>query len=286
MDDRAAPGPAATEEERTAWSFSLLLTPDELPGSGWTVVEERSWPTGGLDATSETGRRALEAGGITAWRRFADGQGHEAWVEVVPYATADDARVARVRVPTYFVGVAPPGGTVVEELVVADRRVRGARRPVDPRQDDVGTRRRAPGPDGGRCGRNRAGPDLHGRPGRPRDVGRGAPPVRRPGGEGHPGPHPLTGRIRRGRSGRGVRRGVRKGGQDGPPHVQCHPGEGGAPLGGSRSPMGGRGRAGRAPQFATAAIPAIGASSRAPPSEPSKGAPPKANTPPSAPTSQ
>lgn len=150
MDDRAAPGPAATEEERTAWSFSLLLTPDELPGSGWTVVEERSWPTGGLDATSETGRRALEAGGITAWRRFADGQGHEAWVEVVPYATADDARVARVRVPTYFVGVAPPGGTVVEELVVADRRVEGLDGPwiLD---------KTTSGPDGGRRARTVAG---------------------------------------------------------------------------------------------------------------------------------
>jgi hypothetical protein len=125
MDDRAAPGPAPKEEERAARSFSLLLTADELPGTGWTMVEERSWPTGGLDATSDTGRRALGAGGMTAWRKFAGAKGLEAWVEVVPYATADDARVARVRVPTYFVGVAPPGGTVVEELVVVDRRVEG-----------------------------------------------------------------------------------------------------------------------------------------------------------------
>jgi hypothetical protein len=125
MRDGAAPGPAAPTEERTAWSFSLLLTPDVLPGSGWRVVEERSWPTGQLDPTGETSRRALEAGGITAWRKLARAGRDQAWVEVVPYASAGDAQVALRRLPTFFVGVVPPGETAVEEQVVVDRPVDG-----------------------------------------------------------------------------------------------------------------------------------------------------------------
>jgi len=125
VDDPVTPGPEAPEEERTAWSFALLLGPEEFPGSGWTVVEERSWPTGQLDATSPTSQRAARAGGMTAWRKLGREDRDEAWVEVVHYATAGDATVALARVPTYFLGVVPPGGSVVEELVVVDRSVEG-----------------------------------------------------------------------------------------------------------------------------------------------------------------
>jgi hypothetical protein len=128
MPGRTAPGPDASTEERTAWSFSLLLTADDLPGDGWEVVEERSWPTGQSDATRAESRRAAASGGMTAWRKLAGPGQDEGWVEVVPYASPADALVARRRIATYFVGVVPAGESVVEERVV-DREVAGL---VDP----------------------------------------------------------------------------------------------------------------------------------------------------------
>ena len=47
-------------------SFAMLLGRADLPGHGWEISEERHWPTGQLDPTSEKSQRALQAGGITA----------------------------------------------------------------------------------------------------------------------------------------------------------------------------------------------------------------------------
>lgn len=124
MPEGPTPGPDAPEGERTAWSFALLLAPEDLPGRGWRVVEERSWPTGQLDSTSAKSRRAAGAGGMTAWRKLIGADRAEAWVEVVPYASVDDARIARGQVSTYFVGVVPDGGSIIEEVTV-DRPVDG-----------------------------------------------------------------------------------------------------------------------------------------------------------------
>lgn len=56
-------------------------------------------------------------GGMTAWRKLVGPDHGEAWVEVVPYASAADALVSRDGVSTYFVGVVPEGETIVEERV-------------------------------------------------------------------------------------------------------------------------------------------------------------------------
>jgi hypothetical protein len=114
----------------TARSFAMLLGTDDLPGRGWAVAEERSWPTGRLDPASGKSRRALLDGSITAWRKFAGAQpSASAWVEVVPYACAEDARLSLAQVPRFFVGVALPDETVVDEHVVDDRVVPGVRQP-------------------------------------------------------------------------------------------------------------------------------------------------------------
>lgn len=126
MTESTAPGaPGHDEAAETARSFALLLGPDELPGSGWEVVEERSWPTGELDPTSEKSRRARMSGGITAWRKFGRDAPGSAWVEVVPYASAEDAGLSLSQVSRFFVGVTPPGETVLAERVVDDRAVAG-----------------------------------------------------------------------------------------------------------------------------------------------------------------
>jgi hypothetical protein len=106
--------------------MAMLLGAVDLPGEGWEVVEERTWPTGQLDPTSEKSRRALDAGGITAWRSLAQsGPKRSAWVEVVPYATAADARLSLRQVPHFFVGVAGAEETITGERAVDDQYLPG-----------------------------------------------------------------------------------------------------------------------------------------------------------------
>ncbi len=123
-NDDAADGERDVE---TAKSLAMLLGQADLVGRGWVVVEERTWPTGGLDSESEKSRRALKAGGITAWRSLAETESaRKAWFEVVPYATADDAELSLRQVPRFFVGPIQPDRTVVSERVVDDQVLPGS----------------------------------------------------------------------------------------------------------------------------------------------------------------
>ncbi len=106
----------------TARSLSMLLDTADMAGPGWEIVEDRTWPTGELDPESEKSQRALRAGGITAWRSLGQpGRSRSGWVEVVPYASADDARLSLRQVPRYFVGTTGPDETVVAERVIDDQ---------------------------------------------------------------------------------------------------------------------------------------------------------------------
>jgi hypothetical protein len=107
-------------------SFGMLLGPADLPGRGWEISEERHWPTGELDPTSEKSQRALQAGGVTAWRSLTQAEAmRAAWVEVVPYATTDDAVLSLRQVPRFFVGAQRPDETIVSERSVDDQRIVG-----------------------------------------------------------------------------------------------------------------------------------------------------------------
>lgn len=113
-------------EVETARSFAMLLVPEDLPGPGWQVVEERSWPTGGLDAESGKSRRAIAAGCVTAWRKLGHQQPSDVvWVEVVPYASGEDAGQSLAQIPRFFVVASQPDETVVDGHVVTDRAVPG-----------------------------------------------------------------------------------------------------------------------------------------------------------------
>lgn len=110
------------DDGERARSFAMLLEPSDLPGHRWKISEERSWPTGQLDPASEKSRRALEFGGVTAWRSFDEAESsRSAWVEVVPYATAEDAGVSLRQVPKFFVGTLRPGEKLMAEGVVEGR---------------------------------------------------------------------------------------------------------------------------------------------------------------------
>ena len=119
--------PPAVDDIGTARSFAMLLGEVDLVGHGWEVTEERSWPTGGLDSESDKSQRALEAGGITAWRSVAEaGSPRKAWFEVVPSTFPDDAELSLRQVPRFFVGTERPDETVVAERVVSDQVLPGS----------------------------------------------------------------------------------------------------------------------------------------------------------------
>jgi len=90
------------------------------------VAEDRTWPTGELDPASEKSRRARRAGVVTAWRTFRQpGSVRSAWVEVVPYATEEDAALSLRQSPRYFTGTNGPDENLVAEQVVEDRGLPG-----------------------------------------------------------------------------------------------------------------------------------------------------------------
>ena len=107
-------------------SLAMLVAPDCLPGPGWHVTRDRTWVTGELDPDSDKSRRAREAGVVTAWRSFEQaGTGRSAWVEVVPYATAEDAELSLDQSPRYFVGADGPDETLVAGVAVPGQELPG-----------------------------------------------------------------------------------------------------------------------------------------------------------------
>ncbi len=122
---------AATERGAVAErSFAMLLSPADLPGGEWRIVEERSWPTGPPGAQPSAVAEPKAGDGdrpTTAWRKMARSTGDlRAWAEVVPYGSVDDAETSLRGIDRYFVGAnAEVGEILVFEQVVTDRVVPG-----------------------------------------------------------------------------------------------------------------------------------------------------------------
>jgi hypothetical protein len=120
------PGFGDGDHVGSAASLAMLLVPSDLPGPGWEVSRERTWPTGQLDPESEKSRRAVQVGAVTAWRSFEQtGSARSAWFEVVPYATVADASLSLRQAPRYFEGTDDPGERVVAQRFVEDRVLAG-----------------------------------------------------------------------------------------------------------------------------------------------------------------
>jgi hypothetical protein len=66
-----------------------LLEPGDLPGDGWSRLDQRTWRTG-IGNPAPWAQRARAAGSVTAWRSFVAGE-RTLWVQVVPFASAGDA---------------------------------------------------------------------------------------------------------------------------------------------------------------------------------------------------
>jgi hypothetical protein len=72
--------------------MSMLLEISDLPKGEWFILGERSWRAGPFSSKNERQRRARRAGGFLAWRSFKLTEPYRGlWVEVIPYATTEDA---------------------------------------------------------------------------------------------------------------------------------------------------------------------------------------------------
>jgi hypothetical protein len=61
-------------------------------GAEFKVIDERRWRTG--IGNEPWAARARTAGSVTAWRSFTDGGDRWLWIQAMPLATDDDARLA------------------------------------------------------------------------------------------------------------------------------------------------------------------------------------------------
>jgi len=95
--------------------LACLLEQEQLPGSGWTVLDQRTWRTG-VGASAAWQHRAKAIGSITSWRSFEQvGTSRWLWVQVVPLATESDAIEAVASAPTRMLRNLSARVRVVEE---------------------------------------------------------------------------------------------------------------------------------------------------------------------------
>jgi hypothetical protein len=82
---------------------AMLLTPADLPGEGWQILDERVWRTSGDKPVIEDESRGA-ARTVTAWRSFEQiGRERWLWTQATPFASSDEA-VGRLAVgPERFI---------------------------------------------------------------------------------------------------------------------------------------------------------------------------------------
>jgi hypothetical protein len=91
--------------EPTRRSLAMLPAASDLPGDGWTLLDEATWRTGRLGKATEWGIRARALGSVTAIRSFEQKTESRRglWAEVMPLASEDDAAEALNDLPNRFV---------------------------------------------------------------------------------------------------------------------------------------------------------------------------------------
>ena len=71
-------------------NLQMLVTEAEIPGEGWTVIDQRTWRTGVTTPSAAWVARARAVGSITGWRSFQS-RNRYLWVQMVPTDSAEDA---------------------------------------------------------------------------------------------------------------------------------------------------------------------------------------------------
>jgi hypothetical protein len=112
-------------------SLAMLLDESELPDADWTLLHERSWRTGAGGMKSEEVRAAHRIGTFTAIRLFEHVfRNRWVWIEVMPFASAQDAQSAVPKIRTGLVSNPNATVTVIEERTIEDQEVPGLAHPL------------------------------------------------------------------------------------------------------------------------------------------------------------
>jgi hypothetical protein len=78
---------------------AMLLTPADLPGEGWRILDERVWRTSGGEPVVGDNRQGA-ARTITAWRSFEQTpQQRWLWTQATPFTSNDEAALRLTAVP-------------------------------------------------------------------------------------------------------------------------------------------------------------------------------------------
>jgi hypothetical protein len=71
--------------------LARLLSEGDLPDGPWRVLDQRTWRTGEVGPATAWGKRARQAGSITAWRGFSHKTAPRwVWIQVIPLASEED----------------------------------------------------------------------------------------------------------------------------------------------------------------------------------------------------
>jgi hypothetical protein len=102
----------SSPEKRDA--LARLLTSTDLPGSGWRRMSEKTWRTGAKGELTEWGRRAGEAGSLTAFRSLQNRSVRQwVWSQMTPLVSVTDAHAEFERIKER--GVSTGGAVRVHE---------------------------------------------------------------------------------------------------------------------------------------------------------------------------
>ena len=72
--------------------LARVVTVDDLPGGGWSVIDERTWRTAVSVPATSWGKRARAAVSVSAWRSFQAVAARQwCWVQVIPLVSDRDA---------------------------------------------------------------------------------------------------------------------------------------------------------------------------------------------------
>lgn len=81
--------------------MEVLPSASDLPNGRWRQQDERTWRTGEAGSDTAWATRARDIGSMTAWRSFEDRDSSRwLWCQLTPFATADDAALALLELPS------------------------------------------------------------------------------------------------------------------------------------------------------------------------------------------